>query len=120
VKKIITITLILFGSLSACKERVIKFNKIGWSEFEDGLPILREKMIDDLLKNHVLKGLSYKQLVDTVGTPNEQSILGFDSVSYIILLDYGHDIDPVHTKTLRFYFDKDSIITNWKIIEQKK
>ena len=79
----------------------------------------RDKMLNDLIKNHKLKGLTYRQLVEQIGEP-EQNVSGdSNTVYYNIVTDYGHDIDPIYSKTLQLGFDKDSIIIDFKIIETK-
>ena len=42
-----------------------------------------------------------------------------DSIYYDIETEYGHDIDPVRIKTSEFKFDRDSIITDYRINETK-
>ncbi|RYD72322.1 MAG: hypothetical protein EOP53_22135, partial [Sphingobacteriales bacterium] len=75
-----------FLILSSCEE---PFNKYRWME-DDGLGIFpnRKRMLNDLLKNHQIKGLTYKQLSDSFGQPeNDDSF----SVYYQIVTDYGGD-----------------------------
>jgi hypothetical protein len=43
-----------------------------------------------------------------------------DSPYYPIITDYGSDIDPIYTKSLVLYLNKDSIITHYKVEEWKK
>jgi hypothetical protein len=114
---ILTIS-ILFGS---CRDKNIPFNKIGWNESGDGIPCppLREKMLNDLLHNHKLKGLTYRALVDKLGEPTIFEMGDTNTVSYELVVEYGFDIDPKYIKTLDFYYNKDSIITNWEIKEYK-
>lgn len=96
----------------------MKFNKKGWNEYGDAIPCppLREKMLDDLLKNHKLKGLTYGQLIDKLGTPTKYEDSDSNCVSYEIIVKYGN-LDPVFIKTLDFYYNKDSIITEYKTRE---
>jgi len=90
----------------------VKFDKNEWSIGGDGIVYPnRDKMLDDLLQNHNLKGLTYKQLIDTLGKPPD-----YDNI-YEIVVYYKNDIDPRHVKVLEFTFDKDSIVANWKLIE---
>jgi len=98
-----------------------KFNKIQWLEHSDieQYPN-RNRMVNDLMSNHKLKGLSYKQITDLIGEP-EKNITGENNeIYYQILTEYGSDIDPVHTKTLILILDNDSTITDFKIDEGKK
>jgi len=112
----------LFGIcilLTACKNE-IKFDKARWTTREDlGLYPNRDKMLNDLIQNQKLKGLSYNQLIDKIGEPEKNITGDNNSIYYDIVTDYGYDIDPVYIKTLEFKFDTDSIITDFKINEIK-
>ena len=102
--------------LSSCKDNV-PFDKDGWTLRGDlaSYPN-REKMIEDLTEEHVLKGLAFSQLIDKLG-PADRYSAGYSILTYDIRTDYGHDIDPVYSKSLIFWFDKDSIITDFRIEE---
>jgi outer membrane protein assembly factor BamE (lipoprotein component of BamABCDE complex) len=105
--------------LTACKDNV-SFDKAGWTIQGDlGLYPNRDKMLEDLTKNQILKGLTYRQLIEKMGEPEKNVIGDSNAIYYDIVIDYGHDIDPVYTKTVEFKFDKDSIITDFKINETK-
>lgn len=97
----------------------MKFDKTKWGYREDaGQPSsYRKKMLKDLTTNYKLIGIKYSQLVNFLGEPNlnDSTSLGYD-----IDIDFGHDIDPVYIKTLKFSFSKDSVITSFKIVELKK
>jgi hypothetical protein len=79
--------------------------------------VYRPKMLTDLTTNYKLKGLKYSELIELLGIPDSKDS---SSLSYKIIVDYGHDIDPVYTKDLDFTFSKDSIITAVKVNEWKK
>ena len=49
------------------------------------------------MHHHQLKGLSYKQLTDSIGDP---SYSDSDGVSYQVKMDFESDIDPVYSKYL--------------------
>jgi len=105
--------------LTACKNET-KFDKAGWIIKDDlGLYPNRNKMLNDLIENQKLKGLTYLQLIDKIGEPEKNVSGDSNSIYYDIVTDYGHDIDPVYSKTLEFKFDTDSIITDYKINEFK-
>lgn len=97
----------------------MKFDKDRWNEQTD--PIFpssyRPKMLEDLTTNHQLIGLSYRQLTARLGQPDHKDS---SLVSYKIVVDYGSDIDPVYTKTLKFSYSKDSSITSFNVVEWKK
>lgn len=108
-------------SLESCKDKNIPFDKTGWNESGDGIPCppLRDRMLNDLLKNHRLKGLTCRQLIDKLGEPPLCETCGDKTLSYEVVVKYGMDIDPTYIKTLDFHYNKDSIITDWKITEFK-
>ena len=111
------ITLLIFFIVS-CRNKGIPFNKTGWNEVVDAKPCspLRELMIDDLLTNHRIKGLTYKQLVFKLGNPDNIEFTGSNLLRYEIKEDNGVG-DIVHIEALDFYFAKDSIITSWRIVK---
>lgn len=100
-----------------------KFDRKRWDEKEDWDYPYRNEMADDLVKHHKLKGLTYKQLIDSLGGAEENMTdkNGVkDGVYYQLLMDFGSDIDPVHTRYLVIKLSKDSIVTGYKIEEWKK
>jgi outer membrane protein assembly factor BamE (lipoprotein component of BamABCDE complex) len=117
-RQIITILTICF-LLTSCKDK-IPFDKAGWTIQGDlGLYPNRDKMLDDLIKNQNLKGLTYRQLIDKIGEPEKNEVGDSNTIFYDIVTDFGHDIDPVFIKSLEIKFDKDSIVTDFKINEIK-
>jgi hypothetical protein len=74
-------------------------------------------MANDLLKNHQLVGLNYNQVVELLGIPQFEDTA---KLSYEILMDYGRDIDPIHTKFLTLSMTKDSIVSSFAIDEWRK
>lgn len=109
------IVLILFS----CGNRQTKFDKDKWNVQTDPTfpSSYRPEMLTDLTTNYKLVGYKYSQLVELLGIPDykDSSLL-----SYKIIVEYGHDIDPVYTKNLDFTFSEDSIITSIKINEWEK
>ncbi len=105
--------------ISSCKDREIKFDKAKWQQNEDaGQPSsYRKHMLKDLVTNYKLAGMRYSEIIGLLGEPNFKDSSSF---GYNIVVDYGHDIDPVYTKTLDFTFSKDSVITSFKVDEWKK
>ena len=98
----------------------LPFDKTGWIIQGDlGLYPNRDKMLDDLTKNQNLKGLTIRQLIDKIGEPEKNVVGNSNTIYYDIVTDYGHDIDPIYSKTLEFKFDKDSFIKDFKIHETK-
>lgn len=110
---------VMFGIMFFGCNHQIKFDKVKWQQHEDaGQPSLyRKDMLKDLITNYKLTGIKYSGVIELLGEPNfnDSSSFGYD-----IIVHYGHDIDPVYTKTLDFTFSKDSIITSFKVEEWKK
>ncbi len=115
--KIILFVLLTF-LLSSCTNE-IKFDKTKWDKQPDlgFTPPYRNKMLPDLTKNYKLVGLKYSQLIEILGKPN---FVDKNSLGYAIIIDYGHDIDPIYTKNLYFTISKDSLITSLQVEEWKK
>jgi len=112
-----TIVVLLFACNDSSKQ--VKFDKAKWNEQTDPLfpSSYRPQMLTDLTTNYKLVGFKYSQLIELLGTPDTKDS---SSLSYKIVVDYGHDIDPVYTKDLDFTFSKDSTITSFKVDEWKK
>jgi len=95
-----------------------KFNKEGWCRTEDlRVHPHRANMLNDLLKNNTLKGLTVSQLIDKLGNPDFNTPPDSNKIYYNITTEYGLDIDPVYSKNLIFTYSPDSIITNFMIDE---
>lgn len=75
----------------------------------------RKSMLDDVIKNHAIKGRSYRQIVELLGEEESEA----NKLYYNIITDYGWDIDPIYLKSLVITFDKDSIATGFEIKECK-
>lgn len=103
--------------LVACNNKEVKFDKNKWNIKNDMEYPFRRQMLNDLTTNYKLIGLNYSQLIELLGRPNYKDSI---SVAYIIVENYGLDIDPVYTKNLDFTFSKDSTITSFKVDEWKK
>ena len=97
----------------------IQFEKVKWLKLDDMEYPYRKSMLHDLVNNHNLKGLSYKQLTDIIGEQQKNLVGDRSEIYYPILTEYN-SIDPVHTITLIFKLDKDSIVTEYRIDEWKK
>jgi hypothetical protein len=98
-----------------------KFDKGGWNYSGPDIGDLKEypnrnKMVDDLLENHTIKGLTIKQVFDLLGETEMEN----NTINYTILIDFGSDIDPVHTKDLEIKFNENGIAQSVKIVEWKK
>jgi len=76
-------------------------------------------MIEDLMKNHLHEGMTYKDVVNLLGKPDEFSDLDHNIIAYGIMEDYGWNIDAIETKTLRIELTKDSLVNSFEIIHWK-
>jgi hypothetical protein len=119
-KKIILIWILTTFVISTACTNKQKFDKSKW-EFSDELGFYpnRDEMLNDLTQNEKLKGLTYRQLIDKIGEPEKNIVEESNSIYYSIVTNYGHDIDPVYSKTLEFRFNKDSVVVDFRIIETK-
>jgi hypothetical protein len=114
-KNIILIFSVLFIAFTAC-HRNDNFTTEKWKS-GDGLQFpLRNEILDDLVKTHQLKGLTYKQVQHLLNYPD-----GRDSVSfyYQIIETYNNSGKRKYIKNLVLYMGKDSIITRFTIFEKK-
>ena len=115
-----TFVITLFALLVFSCNQDRKFDKSAWIEKGDlGIYPNRDRMLKDLVQNHQLIGLSYKQLVELLGEPENYSGAEPNVAYYNVLTHYGRDIDPVYIKNLQVKFNSDSIVTNVNIGEIK-
>lgn len=107
----------LLVHLVSCKDKSIQFNKAGWNTPCDGIPcpVLREKMLEDLLKNHKLIGLKYLQIISKLGNVDNHERTPSSIMRYEIINEYTMG-DIVHIKALDLYYNRDSIVTSLKLV----
>ncbi|MES2812012.1 MAG: hypothetical protein V4670_06035 [Bacteroidota bacterium] len=117
---VIIVSIIISFSLNSCGLKEKKFDKLGWNKRIDGFYVNREYMVNDLMTNHLHKGMSYKNLINLIGEPGNFSDTEENHIAYPIMEDYGWDIDPVESKTLDIELSKDSTIINYKIEHWEK
>lgn len=126
--KSIRITLIAFISLLilvGCNDSTIhnaiipkKFNKQQWDSVGDiNSHPEREAMLADLIKHHQIKGLTYHQIIDSLGQPENYGDKK-DSIYYDIVVNYGY-LDPKSGEYLSIGFNKDSVATGFKVVQWK-
>jgi outer membrane protein assembly factor BamE (lipoprotein component of BamABCDE complex) len=93
-----------------------KFDREKWS-YGDGLDYpLRNDIVADLMANHHIKGLNYRQVIDSLGSPQRRDSLKFTYQIIDNSYNYGKK-QPVHKKNLIVYFNKDSIAVKFEIYE---
>lgn len=102
-------------TLTACNNSS-KFDRKKWA-YTDGLEYpLRDDIVDDLMQNHHIKGLTFDQVIDSLGSPQRRDPLKFTYQ----LLDNSFQYQlkkPVHKKSLIVYFSKDSVANRFEIYE---
>jgi hypothetical protein len=110
---LLIIVLLLFNIFASCKND-IKFEKSGWTEREsEGAYPYRAKMLNDLITNYRLTGLSHRQIINLMGEP--ENYINKDSSIYYEIVVKFRSIDPVYRKNLEIQFDRDSLVKNFKI-----
>jgi hypothetical protein len=118
---IAVITLVSFPVFTGCNNirfTDVKFDKTQWNEVGDlQSHTNREDMLNDLIEHHKIKGLTYHQLIDSLGQPANYEDTT-DSIYYDIVVNYGY-LDPKSGKYLAIGFNKDSIVTGFKVVEWK-
>lgn len=110
-------TIGLFALALAGCNRTEPFDRKAWKD-GDGLDYHRRyKMLDDLLKNHKLKGLTYKEAVNLLYYPQRR---GLDKryFSYEITVKFNGS-DTTYVKSLVLYLNPDSVVTGYGIYEKK-
>ena len=107
--------IIYFFLLMSCICNHTEFDQSKWNEVFDGYYEYRELMVQDLITNHLQKGMSYKKVIDLLGEPNYNSLNKSNEIMYEIMVDYHWNIDPTEGKDLYIKFDKDSILINTRL-----
>lgn len=108
-------------SITSCN-RQEKFTREMWS-FGDGLEYPSRKVIvDDLLANHKIKGLTHYEVIQLLGSPQEKDTINFIYTYQIENTGrrYNPKKKPVYIKNLLLYFSKDSIVTKTDFFEKTK
>ncbi len=117
------IVLFLFSIMLFSCEPEEKFEKDKWC-FQGSAGtgyIHRNCMLKDVLQNHLVKGKNFLEVESLFcGETFIDSTKNGFTVYLNIITDYGFDIDPVYTKDIYVYFNKDSIIKNISVKEYKR
>ena len=111
-KKITFICLLLF---IGCGSKQMKFDKSEWNKRFDGFYEYRENMVQDLMDNHLKKGMEMHKVIELLGEPGNYYNKKPNEIIYEIMVDYGWNIDPMEGKELYIEFDKDSTIIDFKL-----
>ncbi|MHA7944885.1 hypothetical protein ACJOV8_017540 [Formosa sp. 3Alg 14/1] len=107
--------LICFCLLVACRPKQMKFEQSKWNKSVDGFYDYRENMVNDLIENHLQKGMSYKNVIDLLGEPGNYMDIEPNEIVYEIMVDYEWNIDPMEGKDLYIKFGKDSTLINTRL-----
>jgi hypothetical protein len=118
VKQALTIFIFSLFFVS-CGAEQKKFDKNTWNEMDDIMYANRESMVTDLMKNHLRQRMTFKEVVELIGKPENYTNTKSNTIGYEIMVDYGWDIDPVKGKTLYIELTNDSIVKNFKLEEWK-
>jgi hypothetical protein len=105
----------VFLFLVSCGIKEKKFDKSTWNEMDDIFYANRESMVSDLMTNYLRKGMTFDQLTELIGRPENFGNIEPNMIGYEIMVDYGWNIDPVEGKTLFFELSKDSTIVDYKL-----
>ncbi|WAC02144.1 hypothetical protein N7U66_04690 [Lacinutrix neustonica] len=102
---------------SSCDDKKEKFNQEKWDNYKSGIGVEENRlnMVDDLIKNYIQKGMTYKELTNLIGQPENYANLEKNTIGYELIVDYGWDIDPVEDAKLLIEISQDSIVTKFKI-----
>jgi len=117
----LSVSLLLYTLLACCNvtsNNEMKFDKVKWDSVGDlrSYPS-RQDMFKDLITHHQIKGLTYNQIIDSLGEPENYQDKG-DSLVYDIVVNYGY-LDPKSGTYLAIGFNKDSITTGFRVVQWK-
>jgi len=92
------------------------FNSEEWAKIDDiGNYPERDKMLNDFKQHQDLKGKRYQNVILLLGNPD---ITSKNVLQYVVVTEYGTDIDPVYIKYLDIYL-QDSIVKEVGLSEFK-
>ena len=105
-----------FLIFSACQIKSTKFDKEKWLIFEDNHYRFRKEMIEDLLRNIKLKGLTRSELIDLLGK-SENMWKTDKELFYPIEKKYD---EPIHIIFLAVRINDNDIVDYFEIIDNRK
>ncbi|MCZ4409475.1 hypothetical protein O3Q51_11690 [Cryomorphaceae bacterium 1068] len=125
--RLIHILAMLMGLVLLSCDRDIPFEKNKWVEHADRFYPYRNLMVEDLLESEEFKGKSLKEVFEILGTHDDWCDHTMYELKYQILVGYGSDSAPIHTKYLVFelnpadtLIDSNTVVTNIRVDEWKK
>ncbi len=114
----------IFSFVLSCHKEKMEFDSSLWKPYESGVSIgeYRKKMVEDLVKN-VLKvehrherSSTYKEVVELLGEP-ESIDLNNGFAKFLVDEKFDYNIDPNGYVYLHLYFNKDSLLQKWVIVD---
>lgn len=105
--------------LFSCDFNRTKFDRKIWITADGLHQGHRKNMVKDLMKHHLKTGMSYKEIIDLLGLPDESNIHKDYVVSYEVYEDFGWDIDPISYTYLNISLTKDSTLADYELKEIK-
>ena len=111
--------LILVLILSSCGVKDEKFNSQRWKEMDGDSYSKREPLVNDLMKNHLHKGMNYSEIIELLGNPEIFGESEKNRIGYILHIDYDL-IDPIQGKDLIVDLSNDSTVSDYRIVGWKK
>jgi len=105
--------------LFSCDFNREKFDRKIWITADGLHQGHRKNMMHDLMKHHLKTGMSYKEIIDLLGLPDESNIQKDYVLSYEVYEDFGWDIDPIAHIYLNIKLEKDSTLADFKLKEIK-
>jgi hypothetical protein len=118
-KTIAMALILLIITISSCGLKEMKFDPNTWNAKNDIFYANREKMVHDLMKNHLEKGMTYDEVISLLGPHENYSDIPALTIGYEISVDYGWDIDPQKGKNLYIEFSKDSLLKEFRLEKWK-
>jgi len=112
--------LILLLLISSCGIQDKPFDSKTWQAIDgNNFSELREPMINDLMKNHLHKGMSYNEVIKLLGHPDIFVDKSKKEIGYILYLKIDC-IDDVAGTDLLIKLSKDSLLQSFRINKWKK
>jgi len=122
--KNLTAIILILTLILSCKNERMEFESEKWKSYESGVSIdkYRSKMVYDLVHNVLKvqhrngKSSTYKEVVELIGEPESiDTINGF--AEFLVEEKFNYNIDPNGYVYLQLYFDKDSLLQKWMIVD---
>ena len=105
---------------ASCKQESMKYDKSMWIKLDESQSNeLREKMVDDLRKNHSPIGMKFKNIIEELGEPNVIDSVPVLKIVYTMTTTWK-GIEPVSGSEYWIYLNADSSSKSDSIYYWKK